>query len=118
AYKQKKEKGINMTIPAVIKLIGAAFFLSILTTPVHALTPGQVFDKVKDAVVVVKTLDAQGKLKAQGSGVLLPSGRVATNCHVVEGGASYQVNRGEQLVAATLYAEDGDKDICILDAKD
>ena len=91
--------------------------LAILPVPGHALTPGQVFDKVKDAVVVVKTLDAQGKVKGQGSGVLISSGRVATNCHVVEGGASYQVGRGKQLVSATLYAEDGDKDICILDAK-
>ncbi len=100
-----------------LKLIVAVFFLSILPAQVHALTPDQVFDKVKDAVVVVKTIDAQGKVKGQGSGVLLSSGRVATNCHVIEGGASYQVGRGKQLVPATLYAEDGDKDICILDAK-
>jgi DNA-binding SARP family transcriptional activator len=42
---------------------------------------------------------------------------VATNCHVIEGGASYQVGRGKELVCATLYAEDGDKDICLLNAK-
>jgi len=107
-----------MNIPSVLKLIVALFFLSTLPAQVHALTPAQVFDKVKDSVVVVKTLDAQGKVKGQGSGVLLPSGKIATNCHVVEGGASYQVGRGKQLVRATLYAEDGDKDICLLDAKD
>ena len=100
-----------------LKLIVAVFFLSILPAQVHALTPDQIFDKVKDAVVVVKTIDAQGKVKGQGSGVLISSGRVATNCHVIEGGASYLVGRGKQLVPATLYAEDGDKDICILDAK-
>jgi tetratricopeptide (TPR) repeat protein len=83
----------------------------------HALTPTQVFDKVKNAVVVVKTLDVQDKVKAQGSGVILSSGRVATNCHVVEDGVSYRVGRGDQLVSATLYAEDADKDICILNAK-
>jgi len=66
---------------------------------------------------VLKTLDANSNLKNQGSGVLLPSGKIATNCHVVEGGASYQVGRGKQLLRATLYAEDGDKDICLLDAK-
>jgi cytochrome c-type biogenesis protein CcmH/NrfG len=106
-----------MDIPSVIRLIGAVFFLAILPVPGHALTPGQVFDKVKDAVVVVKTLDAWGKVKGQGSGVLISSGRVATNCHVIEGGASYRVGRGKQLVSATLYAEDGDKDICLLDAQ-
>lgn len=106
-----------MKIPSVLKLIVAVLFLSILPAPVHSLTPEQVFDKVKDSVVVVKTLDAQGKMKSFGSGVLISAGRVATNCHVVEGGASYQVGRGQQIVAAILYAEDGDKDICILDAK-
>ncbi len=106
-----------MNIPSVISLIGAVFFLAILPVLGHALTPGQVFDKVKDSVVVVKTLDAQGKVKSQGSGVMLPSDRVATNCHVVKGGASYQVGRGKQLVSAILYAEDGDKDICLLDAE-
>ncbi|MCX5818469.1 MAG: tetratricopeptide repeat-containing serine protease family protein [Deltaproteobacteria bacterium] len=106
-----------MNIPSVLKLIVAVFFLTIIPVQVHALTPDQVFDKVKDSIVVVKTLDAQGKVKGQGSGVLLPSGKIATNCHVVEGGASYQVGRGKQLVQATLYAEDGDKDICLLDAK-
>ncbi len=100
-----------------MRLIVSVFFLSILPAQVYALTPGQVFDKVKDAVVVVKTLDTQGKPKAQGSGVLLPTGKIATNCHVVEGGTSYLVGRGNQLIPATLFAEDGDKDICLLDAK-
>ncbi len=106
-----------INIPSVLKLIVAVFFLTSFPAQVHALTPNQVFDKVKDAVVVVKTLDATGKVKGQGSGVLLPSGKIATNCHVVEGGASYQVGRGKQLVRAILYAEDSDKDICLLDAK-
>jgi len=103
-------------IPSILKLIVTVVFLSTLPTQVHALTPAQVFDKVKDSVVVVKTLDVQGKVK-QGSGVLIPSGKIATNCHVVEGGISYQVSRGKQLFGATLYAKDGDKDICLLDAK-
>ena len=106
-----------MKVPSVIDLIASVCILALLPVLCHALTPAQVFDKVKDSVVVVKTLDAQGKVKAQGSGVLLSSGRVATNCHVVEGGASYRVGRGKQLLPATLYAEDGDKDICLLDAK-
>jgi tetratricopeptide (TPR) repeat protein len=106
-----------MNIPSVIRLIGTVFSLPILSMPSYALTPGQVFEKVKDAVVVVKTLDSRGKVKAQGSGVLISSGRVATNCHVIEESAFYQVGRGEQFISATLYAEDGDKDICLLDAK-
>ena len=106
-----------MNIPSVLKLIIALFFLAALPINVQALTPEEVFDKVKDSIVVVNTLDSKGKVKSQGSGVLLPSGKIATNYHVVEGGTSYQVVRYKQLVRATLYAEDEDKDICLLDAK-
>ena len=116
--KRKNGKGTMMNVPSVLKLIVALFFLATIPLQVHALTPAQVFDKVKDSIVVVKTLDApQGKVKGQGSGVLLPSGKIATNCHVVEVGASYQVGRGKQLLRATLFAEDMDKDVCLLDAK-
>jgi hypothetical protein len=106
-----------INIPSTLRLIIALFFLLTLPAQVYALTPDQVFDKVKDSVVVVTNLDAQGKVKGQGSGVLIPSGKIATNCHIVKGGASYLVSRGKQFVPATLYAEDGDKDICLLDAK-
>ena len=108
---------MRVSLPLIIRLISSVFILSILSIPAYALAPGQVFNKVRDAVVVVRTLDAKGKMKGFGSGVLISSGRVATNCHVVKGGHSYQVGRGKQLVSATLYAEDGDKDICILDAE-
>lgn len=84
---------------------------------IHALAPDQVFDKVKDSIVVVKSFDAKGKIQEQGSGVLLASGRVATNCHVVAGGSSYTVVQGTQAVAALFFAGERDKDICLLDVK-
>jgi hypothetical protein len=110
-------KDAAMDMPSPAKLIIAVFSLFLLPGQVHALAPDQVFNKVKDSVVVVKTLDAKGEVKSFGSGVLLPSGKIATNCHVVEGGNTYQVGRDKQLVSATLYAQDGDKDICLLSAK-
>jgi len=48
-------------MPSVLKLIVALFFLSILHAQVYTFSPAQVFDKVKDAIVIIKTLDAQGK---------------------------------------------------------
>jgi tetratricopeptide (TPR) repeat protein len=105
-----------MKVPSVVRLINVVCFLAILPVPCLALTPAQVFDKVKDTVVVVKTLDVHGKVKEQGSGVLVSSGRVATNCHVVKGGVSYLVGRGKEFVPATLHAADSDKDICLIDA--
>lgn len=84
----------------------------------HGLTPAQVFEKVKHSVVVVKTFDNQEKMMRFGSGVLLPSGKIATNCHVIKDGVAFQVGGSKQFVIATLYAGDADKDICILAAPD
>ena len=96
-------------------------FLSALTlcsSAVQALTPSQVFEAVKDSVFVVKSLNAKGEQTAIGSGVLLPSGKIATNCHVIKDGTSFQIGRGKRFVAAAVYAGDDDKDICLLDSKD
>ena len=93
-----------------------AFVLASLPLTAHALTPSQVFEQVKDSVVVIKTLNAKGEEKSQGSGVLLPSGKIATNCHVVKDGASFEAGRGKSFVSATLYAGDEDKDLCLLQA--
>ena len=92
--------------------------LAMLAFEVQALTPSQVFNKVKDSVVVVKTFDAKGNTIGQGSGVLLPTGKIGTNCHVVENGASFQVGSGKRFVRATLWGGDEDKDICLLEAKE
>lgn len=106
-----------MHVSSTMKLIVVVFFLLTLPAQVNALTPDQVFDKVKDAIVVVYTLNSKGKLEGRGSGVIISSGKIATNYHVVEGGASYKVRRGKQVVDATVYGEDQDNDICILNAK-
>jgi Flp pilus assembly protein TadD len=108
---------IGMKASSTIALLLAVSLFALLPGQGQALTPGQVFDRVKESIVVVKTLDAQGKLKAQGSGVILSSGRVATSCSVAEGGASYRIGRGRQLFPAALYAKDRGKDICLLDAR-
>lgn len=91
--------------------------LTVFPSAALALTPSQVFDAVKDSIVVVKALNFMGKQTSQGSGVLLQGGRVATNCHVIKDGLSFQVGRGKQFVNATSYAGDSDKDVCLLEAK-
>ncbi|MDP1537850.1 MAG: tetratricopeptide repeat-containing serine protease family protein, partial [Burkholderiales bacterium] len=93
-----------------------ALVLVALPLAAHALTPSQVFEQVKDSVVVIKTLDKQGKTLGQGSGVVLPSGKIATNCHVLKDGVSFEAGRGKSFVPATLYAGDEDKDLCLLQA--
>lgn len=81
------------------------------------LTPSQVFNKVKGSVVVVKTFNSEGENTILGSGVLLPNGKIGTNCHVVKNGVSFQVGGGKKFVSATLWGGDENKDICLLEAK-
>ena len=89
---------------------------STLAFGAQALTPSQVFEKVKDSIVVVQTFGADGKGISFGSGVILPSGRIATNCHVVKNGVTIQVGGGALFVTATRLGGDEDKDVCFLAA--
>jgi Flp pilus assembly protein TadD len=81
-----------------------------------ALTASQVYEQVKDSVVVVKAYNQSGKLVVMGSGVMLPSGDIVTNYHVVKTGSRYMVGQGKKGVPATLKAGDPDKDLCLLTA--
>lgn len=81
-----------------------------------ALTASQVYEQVKDSVVVVKAYDQKGKMVGLGSGIMLPSGDVITNYHVAKAGGRYMVGQGKKSVPATLKASDPDKDLCLLKA--
>jgi tetratricopeptide (TPR) repeat protein len=104
-------------MPYGYRLIVIILFIAIIPTHIHALTPEQIFNKVRDAIVVVKTFDDKGRLKIQGSGVIIPSGKIATSRRIMEEGSSYKIHKGKSAVQATIYAEDRDREICILDAK-
>jgi len=100
----------RQSVPLLLVLVAA------LPQAALALTAGQVYERVKDSVVVVKVGDQQGRLVSSGSGVVLPSGDVITNYHVVEAGVRYTVGRGKHIVPATLKAGDPDKDLGLLAA--
>jgi tetratricopeptide (TPR) repeat protein len=89
---------------------------ALLPSMAAAMTPGAVYESVKDSVVVVKAFDQKGKPVGMGSGVMLPSGDIITNFHVVKGGVRYTVGRDKQAAPATLKAGDPDKDLCLLTA--
>jgi Flp pilus assembly protein TadD len=98
------------------KIIMAIALAAWLPSLAFAMTPSQVYEQVKDSVVVVKAYDRQGKQVGLASGVMLPSGDIITNAHVVKAGVRYTVGRGKQVVPATLKAGDPDKDLCLLTA--
>jgi S1-C subfamily serine protease len=101
---------------AAYKIILAIALAAWLPSLAFAMTPSQVYESVKDSVVVVKVYDQQGRQTGQGSGVMLPSGDIVTNYHVVKAGVRYMVGQGKKGVPATLKAGDPDKDLCLLKA--
>ena len=115
--KASKIKTTTKHVSTKLMACGILSCLLLAPMPVLALSSTQVFDKVKDSVVTIQSLDSRGTLQNQGSGVLISPDTVATSCRIVEGGASYQAGRGKRLVPAVLYGEDGDTDICLLTAR-
>jgi tetratricopeptide (TPR) repeat protein len=83
----------------IFPVIQLSFILVyLMTMPVsgYALTPAEVFEKVKDTVVFVKSLDTRGNDKSQGSRALLSAGKAVTNDHVVEDGAELVAKKVSQ----------------------
>lgn len=83
-----------------------------------AATPAEVFDRAKDSVLIVKTLNAHGEVEGQGSGVMLPNGFVGTNCHVIKDGHSFLVGRNNVFHKAAIYGGNAEYDICLLSCPD
>ena len=91
-----------------------ACLLAVAPLLAYAKTPSQIFEAVSPSVVVVLALDAEGKTKSLGSGVVIGKEQVITNCHVVEKGISLRVKVGKNTHPATLKYSDSDRDLCQL----
>lgn len=79
-----------------------------------AKTPAEVFSMAAPSVVVVRALDAQGKLLSFGSGVVIASAQVVTNCHVTKVGTRLEVKSGPRALPASLRYTDRERDLCQL----
>jgi len=82
----------------------------------RALTPSQVYEQVKDSVVVIKVYNQRGRLVQLGSGVMLPSGDIITNHHVIRSGGRYVVAWDKKTKPAVVKASAPHKDLCLLAA--
>lgn len=92
----------------------ASLAVALSTTSAVAETASQVFKQDSPSVVVVLTYDANGKATELGSGVRLPDGAVATNCHVLKDGTTYKVRYQNKTYPATLAKSDWNRDVCTL----
>ncbi len=103
-------KSVKRAIQAIVGLLCLVF-------SVHAIADSaasQVFEKVAPSVVEVLSLDTTGKPHALGSGVVIAHNEVATNCHVLDGGAAYKVRSQGKDYTARIRYRDRQRDICSL----
>ena len=74
----------------------------------------EVFEQVSASVVVVEVRDDKGQAIGFGSGVVISSGEVVTNAHVVKGAAEIFVHQGGQSFPAKIHCTDWYLDLCQL----
>lgn len=82
----------------------------------QTLTAEEIYEKVKDAVVVIFAYDYSDELVAQGSGVVLnDKGYVVTNYHVLSGNDRLEIMHGDEIIPyVDIIGIDVEKDILIL----
>lgn len=79
-----------------------------------AVEADKVFEKIQSAVVTIETRDEHHQPENLGSGVVIGSEKVATNCHVVDEAGSIEVTWQGKRLAANLLRSDLPRDICLL----
>lgn len=88
------------------------FILSLVTQPAFSMTASEVFEIASKSTVVVMKHDGKGKALGFGSGVVLPGGDIATNCHVVEGAVKISVRSSGKDYPAIMRYSDWERDVC------
>jgi serine protease Do len=78
------------------------------------LSAQEIFKRVSPSVMVVESLDAEGKVTKFGSGVVIAPGSIITNRHVIEDGASFRVEHGGKKWSARLIKVGPDHDLAEL----
>lgn len=79
-----------------------------------ALNPETLYAANAPSVVVVESIGANGQPFGRGSGVVIGSQSVITNCHVIDRAISVSVRSGAAEFAATSGTSDTYLDLCVL----
>ena len=89
----------------------------LLNVEAEAKTASEVFDIASKSTVVVVAYDDSNQVSSLGSGVVLPGGQVATNCHVIKTASNIAVYYQGKKYSASVKFTDWERDICALIVK-
>jgi serine protease Do len=92
----------------------AAALLGSAATPLHALTPEELYAKVSPSIWFVYGMDGSERRISQGSGVVVGHQRVITNCHVIRNANTVFIRKENVLYIAKVEYRDTPRDLCQL----
>lgn len=109
-YGNKKRKFLNKF---------SALLISLLIPTLGFADASTIYKKVAPAVVEVRSWlpapsDMAPKPVGSGSGVYVEPGLILTNCHILVGGRTFSLGRGEEKTTADLVRINIDADLCVL----
>jgi cytochrome c-type biogenesis protein CcmH/NrfG len=115
-YRKTNRKGVLMSnaLCHIFCLIVAI----LIPIDAYAKSASEVFEIASKSTVVVLGYDAKGKASSLGSGVVMPDGSVATNCHVIEKATRLAVRYQKREYSAIKRYTDLDRDACTLNVID
>jgi serine protease Do len=97
----------------------AIVFLATVPLFGFALEPDQLYAKVAPSVVVVVGYNrTKPDNSTLGSGVIIASGQIVTNCHVIKGADVIYLKRDKIYSVASLRFADQERDLCQVTASD
>jgi serine protease Do len=100
-----------MTLKTVL-----SFLVLLLSLPVQAneLPAEQLYEKISPSIWVVHTFDRSNAPLSNGSAVVIDSGLLITNCHVLAKAVSVVIKRDNVTYDANLKHADPERDLCQL----
>lgn len=102
-----------MKDPQMIRsILATSILLTSLT--VDAKSSIEIYEQAAKSTVVIRNLDGAGQPQSMGSGVVLPSKNVVTNCHVVKNAGQIRIRVGQKEYSASLRYSDWERDVCAL----
>jgi serine protease Do len=84
------------------------------TASATAMTAEEIFANVSGSIARIQVADSSGKMFGQGSGVVVGSGIVITNCHVVADAWQISVKVGDKVLPGVVVVADKQLDLCSL----
>jgi hypothetical protein len=98
----------------ILKVLISLYLLFSWPLPGHALQPDEVFQKASPSIVLILARNPDKDTESQGSGVVIASEQVITNCHILKRMKTITIKWQQSEYEASLEFPDIKRDLCQL----